>query len=95
MQSIMCRTGLNEAELDLVLRCYNGIELHKPFVPERHVAGILYGTEILYSDISGETSNAHQESVEYSTWLETFSGNPEEPFILNDILEKISNLSDD
>lgn len=94
MDEICRRTALSKEEIELIIRCFNGIALPPPAVPELKLGGVTFGRNTLLSNIEGETRNAHADIAEFGVWLETFDEDAEQPYRLNDLIEKVSALSD-
>jgi hypothetical protein len=94
VEAITRRTGLSESEIRLLVRCYNSITLSPPAAPELGVGGVVFGKETLLNNIRSEAMNAHEDVAESGTWLETLDGNPEAPYLINDLMERIEKLSD-
>ncbi len=93
-EQICRRTRLTEEEVVLVCRCFNGLDIGAPHVPELHQGGAIYDRELLLVVVSGEAANAHSDMQEKGAGLESYGGDAEQPYRLNDIAEKISQMSD-
>lgn len=95
MEAINRRTGLTERQVELLVRCFNGIEMGPPAKPESGVGGVFYDRDSLLNIIVGEAAEAHKDIARKGIWLETFDANAEQPYELDDLTEVVRTLSDE
>jgi len=86
--------GLNAIELEYLCRCFNGIPaFDQPTNPAELISYGIAKQSILQT-VCGEATNSHEELMTRDIWLETLDSNPEQPYTLHDLAEKIRSFDE-